>query len=112
MSRRERTVDWRLSGDPLHPWEADVDGARWRVRINDFPEEEFVYSLLVDGQVVEEFNDWPGVWTRPALPKAGAGAGPGKGAQDAADENQRREYELEQEKFERTKNIAPSKLVK
>jgi uncharacterized protein YjbI with pentapeptide repeats len=110
MKPRERKLDWRLSGDPFQPWEATVDGARWRVRIHDFPEEGHVYSLLVDGQVVEEFNDWPATWSRPPLPDT-SGAGPGR-AFDDDDPVERRDYELEAEQFERTKNIPPSKLVK
>ena len=45
--------------------------------------------------VVEELSEWPSAWVRP----------PGD------DPYQRREMELEQEKFERSLTIKPSKLV-
>jgi uncharacterized protein YjaG (DUF416 family) len=32
-----RDVAWDDTGDVFFPWSAQVDGARWRVRINDFP---------------------------------------------------------------------------
>lgn len=47
------------------PYEADVGGARWRVRVNEFPEEPSLYSLLVGDEVVEELMEWPAAWTRP-----------------------------------------------
>jgi hypothetical protein len=64
MNRCVQPVGWRETGDSLIPWEAIVLGKRWQVRLNDFPEER-LYSLLVDGVVVEEFNDWPAAWERP-----------------------------------------------
>jgi hypothetical protein len=58
-------VAFRASGDARYPYAADVDGQRWTVRINEFPEEPSVYSLLINGQVAEELMDWPAAWTRP-----------------------------------------------
>jgi uncharacterized protein YjaG (DUF416 family) len=59
-----RGVTWEHTDDVDFPWSARVDGARWRVRINDFPDEP-MYSLEIDGAVVGDFNDWPVQWTRP-----------------------------------------------
>jgi hypothetical protein len=59
-----REVTWEHTDDVDFPWSARVDGARWRVRINDFPDEP-MYSLEIDGAVVGDFNDWPVQWTRP-----------------------------------------------
>ena len=56
---------FRATGDAMVPYEADVDGARWRVRVNEFPEEPSLYSLLVGDEVVEELMEWPAAWTRP-----------------------------------------------
>ena len=42
---------------------AQVDGEVWRVRLNDFPD-DLMYSLLIDGQVVGSFHDWPETWSR------------------------------------------------
>jgi hypothetical protein len=58
-----RPLDWQATGDPEQPWAAEVDGARWRVRLGDFPD-DFMYSLLVDGQEVGSFHDWPETWRR------------------------------------------------
>ena len=63
-SRRARRVSWRRTASAELPYEADVDGARWTVRVNDFPAEA-LYTLLVDGAPVEDFDGWPAAWTRP-----------------------------------------------
>ena len=62
--RMMREIAWDATGDVDFPWSAGVDGARWRVRINDFPDEP-MYSLEIDGVIVGDFNDWPELWTRP-----------------------------------------------
>lgn len=67
LNRRAQKVDWQLSGDARTPWEASVDAKRWQVRVNDFPEEKYLYSLLVDGVVTEDFREWRPCWTRPPL---------------------------------------------
>jgi len=59
-----REVAWRRTASAEHPYEADVDGQRWTVRVNDFPAEP-LYTLLVDGQPVEDLDAWPGAWRRP-----------------------------------------------
>jgi uncharacterized protein YjaG (DUF416 family) len=58
-----REVAWDDTGDVDFPWSAQVDGARWRVRINDFPDEP-MYSLEIEGEVVGDFHDWPEQWGR------------------------------------------------
>ena len=61
--RMARDVAWSVSGDPQHPWTAQVDGEQWQIRIGDFPD-DYLYSLVVDGAVVGPFHDWPDRWTR------------------------------------------------
>lgn len=58
-----RPVDWQASGDPFIPWHAEVEGAVWQVRLNDFPD-DFMYSLITSGQDQGRFHDWPETWTR------------------------------------------------
>ena len=41
-----------------------MDGAAWRVRVNDFPD-EVMYTLEVAGAPAGDFHDWPGAWHRP-----------------------------------------------
>jgi hypothetical protein len=60
-----RPVRFAATDDARHPYAAGVDGAGWTVRVNEFPEEPSVYSLLVDGVVVEELMAWPAAWERP-----------------------------------------------
>ena len=68
MLRSLQTVTFRATDDARFPWATDVDGKRWTVRINEFPEEPSLYSLIIDGEVVEELMDWPAAWTRPTSP--------------------------------------------
>ena len=58
-----REVAWSPTGDPGAPWAADVEGARWRVRLNDFPD-EIMYTLLVNDAAAGNFHDWPERWRR------------------------------------------------
>jgi hypothetical protein len=44
QSRLPQVVAWRRRANLYVPWEADVDGHRWQVRLNDFPEEP-MYSF-------------------------------------------------------------------
>jgi hypothetical protein len=44
-------------------YHSDVDGHRWRIRLNDFPDEP-MFSLIIDGAEVIHFNDWPSEWGR------------------------------------------------
>jgi hypothetical protein len=62
-SSLSREMQWESTDDPEHPWRADVDGARWRVRVNDFPD-EILYTLLIGDEVIGEFHDWPHSWLR------------------------------------------------
>jgi hypothetical protein len=59
-----RRIDWNRTEDLDEPWAAEVDGAAWRVRLNDFPD-EIAYSLVIDGKVIGHFQDWPQAWSRP-----------------------------------------------
>lgn len=62
---RKKAVTWQENDDPEFPYVADVDGRRWMIRMNDFPEEQ-LYTLLIEGDEVESFNDWPRPsWQRP-----------------------------------------------
>ena len=93
MSRLAQPVDFELGGSAHTPWAAEGDGERWQVRANEVPEAAYRYSLLVDGEVVEEFHAWPACWTR-------------------VDPYLQREYADEREKSEYHRRIGPSKLVK
>jgi hypothetical protein len=61
--RLARIIAWDGNTDLDHPWAAVVDGERWQVRLNEFPD-DFMYSLIVDGAAEGDFHDWPGTWQR------------------------------------------------
>lgn len=61
--RMTRDIDWHVTGEPVFPWKAEVDGEVWQVRINDFPD-EVLYTLIIDGEPSGDFHDWPETWTR------------------------------------------------
>ena len=46
-------------------YEAEVEGRRWQVQVNDFPAEA-LYTLLIEGTPAEELEAWPEAWIRPA----------------------------------------------
>jgi hypothetical protein len=57
--RLRRKVAWRAAGESSpEVFVAAVDGERWTIRLNDFPEEP-LYTLLIDGLVILHFDDWP-----------------------------------------------------
>jgi len=58
-----RTIEWQSTGDSGIPWTAESQGHRYRVRLNDFPD-EWMYSLFVDGKELGDFHDWPDTWRR------------------------------------------------
>jgi hypothetical protein len=63
QARLRQHVAWRPTADLFIPWNSEVDGQRWEVRINDFPD-EYMYSLLIDGTLIGDFHDWPEPWDR------------------------------------------------
>ena len=64
-----RPVPWRTASGKEHiMFEAEVEGLHWTIRLNDFPDEP-AYTVLIDGDEVMHFDDWPPVWTRPEFPK-------------------------------------------
>jgi hypothetical protein len=40
-----------------------VDGELWEIRVNDFPAEH-MFTLLIEGREVLDFDDWPESWQR------------------------------------------------
>ena len=56
---------WRETGNPFFPCEADVDGQKWTLRLNEWPEEPLAYTLMIGGREVLNFNEWPSAWLRP-----------------------------------------------
>lgn len=63
MDPRGREVTWLPGHDREYVYVAEVDGRRWTIRLGEFPDER-LYTLIVDGDVVVEFDDWPAAWRR------------------------------------------------
>lgn len=63
-------MDWQRTGDPEFPFATQVKKKECIIRLNDFPEEH-LYTLVVNGVEVADFDDWPDKWSRPAMKKTG-----------------------------------------
>lgn len=63
-ARLRRAITWSKGHDPSVMYTAEVDGARWTIRLGEFPDEP-LYTLAIDGIEVLSFDDWPPAWTRP-----------------------------------------------
>jgi hypothetical protein len=59
----DRVVRFRRTDDPDAPYEAEVDGARWRVALvgDAVP----FHALYIDNVEALRFDAWPGAWERP-----------------------------------------------
>ena len=51
-------ITWRKTKDPKHPFVAEFEGEKCVIRLNDFPDEP-LYTLIVNGVDVADFDDWP-----------------------------------------------------
>jgi uncharacterized protein YjaG (DUF416 family) len=61
--RLTRKLSWRATDDVDHPWATEDAGEKWRVRINDFPD-DLMYTLIINDAVIGSFHDWPKSWDR------------------------------------------------
>ena len=59
----EEQVRWTRSADPNYPYEAEFNGDKLVVRLNDFPDQS-LYTLMVNEKEVTSFDDWPEQWKR------------------------------------------------
>ena len=65
---RASPVVWEATGDGERPYRARLRGTTLTLRVNDFPAAP-LYTLLVDGQEVDDLEEWPASWARPARPR-------------------------------------------
>jgi hypothetical protein len=69
----QKAIPWETAPKPeiqsgYVVFQATVDGAKWAIRMNDFPEEP-LYTLVIEARVTIHFNNWPKFWKRPESPK-------------------------------------------
>lgn len=57
-------IAWEKTRDPKHPFVAEYEGEKCVIRLNDFPDEH-LYTLIVNGVEVADFDDWSARWSRP-----------------------------------------------
>ena len=57
-------VCWKMTADPFFPYAVQVQQEWWEIRLNDFPAEP-MYTLMVEGNAVVDFETWPVCWERP-----------------------------------------------
>lgn len=60
----ERRIQWQESEDADYPYETEIDGARWRLRLNDFPDEP-LFTLFIGDTEWGHFDDLPPGWQTP-----------------------------------------------
>lgn len=56
-------VSWSSTGDVFTPWRASHRGDDWIVRVNEYPDDHLC-TLIIDGENVGDFDDWPRSWPR------------------------------------------------
>lgn len=64
-------VVWRKGKDPEYPYVADFEGKECRIRLNNFPKEK-LYTLIVDGEEIANFDDWPSLPALGGIKRQGA----------------------------------------
>ena len=64
--RRTMPLVWEHTGDGEVPYRTRVGERILTIRVNDFPAEP-LYTLFVDGEEVEELEDWPVAWLKPGM---------------------------------------------
>jgi hypothetical protein len=59
-------ISWGRSADLDYPYEAEIDGEKLVIRLNDFPAER-LYTLFVNDEEIASFDDWPKQWIKPPV---------------------------------------------
>lgn len=56
-------LKWIKTDDPEYPYQIQYNEHNLQIKLNDFPD-EVLYTLLVDGVSIKDFDDWPSSWKR------------------------------------------------
>jgi RNA polymerase sigma-70 factor, ECF subfamily len=57
------SITWEETTNPEYPYSAKIGQDNYVIRLNDFPDES-LYTLIVNNEEVEDFDDWPEQWIR------------------------------------------------
>lgn len=63
MSLQSQPIEWKRNWDIILPYKTSLDKRELFLQINNFPDEP-MYSIIEQGQVIENVEDWPDCWTR------------------------------------------------
>jgi hypothetical protein len=63
MDYFKTNIRWDKTEDPFFPYKALINEILLKLRLNDFPEEP-MYTLIVNNEAFESFDDWPSTWFR------------------------------------------------
>lgn len=55
-------ITWDHTGDADRPYQAEFNGRNWEIQVNDWPEYETVYSLVLAGKAVRDLQSVPMNW--------------------------------------------------
>jgi hypothetical protein len=58
-----QSLRWQRTGDAAFPYDIRTDVTTLILRLNDFPVEQ-QYTLIVNGEELCSFDDWPEAWDR------------------------------------------------
>lgn len=109
LKRSEWPVTFEQTGDPRFPYEAkNIEGKTWLVRLNEFPEEPFLYTLNIDGEPVEDLIEWPAAWIRPSAEEPTSRTI----LASSDDAYEKATFEREQAGFIRSQTISSSSRIK
>lgn len=60
----KQKANWTETNNPKYPFETNIKGKLWRLRINDFPLEQ-LYTLFVNDLEMFNIDDPPPTWVIP-----------------------------------------------
>ncbi len=60
-------LTWRGTDDADFPYSTVYEGKHLLLRVNDWPDEPYLYTMVVDGREVLELEEWPPAWRRPRV---------------------------------------------
>lgn len=55
-------INWGRSSEPLHPYHTEINGQQVKLRVNDFPEDPTVYTVVHDGKDILDINHFMPNW--------------------------------------------------